>query len=163
MMLRPGTNDDGRPRSSAYVLPVPVASSRLSMAGFVRLPSRELRERADGQDDLLDAGLRRQRGGALELDPVALAVVERDRVHAVVAAQRVEQARGGVLPAREADDGRAGAHAGYELDAVTAIPPRELNRTVTVSATGSSAATRSSRMTVARCSWKMPSSRNVSR
>ncbi len=39
MMLRPGTNDDGRPRSSAYALPVPVASSRPAMAGFVRLAS----------------------------------------------------------------------------------------------------------------------------
>ena len=82
------------------------------MAGFVEAAVGELREHADGQDDLLHAGPRRQGGGALELDAVALAVVERDGVHAVVAAQRVEEARGRVLPAREADDGRAGAHAG---------------------------------------------------
>ena len=52
--------------------------------------------------------------GGADLDLVPLAVVERDRVHACVAAQGVEQARGRVLPARETDDGRVAAHAGRE-------------------------------------------------
>ena len=51
----------------------------------------------------------------------------------------------------------------YVLDAASAMPPRTLKFTVTLRNTGSSAATMSSRIFVARCSWKTPSSRYVSR
>lgn len=51
----------------------------------------------------------------------------------------------------------------YEEVAASAIPPRMLKFTVTFRRRGSRAATRSSLILVARCSWKVPSSRKVSR
>ena len=104
---------------------------RPSMAGLVRLASAS-RANASTGSTTCSTPPRRRRGGALELDAVALAVVERQGVHRLVAAQRVVEAGGRVLPAREANDRRAGAHGAYELEAVTAIPPRGLNSTVTV-------------------------------